>query len=235
MDDHQDQARTDRVPEPAQQVPPHMLVARNTDSSTNENWLAQQDTQGPPSFIQIYPDVISRDICTEIITRFENDPRIRPSWGNKSDKPANRTGSMLDIGYLPDWADLTNYVTAQIEERIHHFSEVFLSFKSVLMTGECYLTPPLLERIVPDQGFDWHSDGSMPKVERRVLALILYLADVPEGGETQFAYQGAGVSPTAGSLVVFPPFWTHLHRGATPKSTTKYNITNFVNLIKPTE
>lgn len=219
-----------RFPGSLQQGTRHTLSARNPDATTSDNWLAREDVESPPSFIQVYSDVLPRDLCAEIIGRFENDPRVRPSWGKDSDQPKNRTGSMLEIGYLPEWEGLTGHVMAAIEERIHHYAEIFLSFKGVLMSDKCYLTPPLMERIVPDQGFDWHSDGSAPGVERRVLANIIYLADVTRGGETQFAYQRSAVAPTAGSLVIFPPFWTHLHRGATPGSEVKYNITNFVNL-----
>jgi hypothetical protein len=42
------------------------------------------------------------------------------------------------------------------------------------------------------------------------------------------------VKPRAGLLLLFPPFWTHLHRGASPVSAVKYNITNFV-VLRPQE
>ena len=40
------------------------------------------------------------------------------------------------------------------------------------------------------------------------------------------------VKPKAGLLLLFPPFWTHLHRGVSPVSAVKYNITNFV-ILRP--
>ena len=66
-----------------------------------------------------------------------------------------------------------------------------------------------------------------PGTERRVLATILYLTDIEDGGATQFAYQNASVQPAAGALVIFPPFWTHLHRGETPRAGIKYKRHQF--------
>ena len=184
----------------------------------------------PPNFIHVYPDVLSRAQCGEIIERFERDPRVRPSWGQYSAEPSNRTGAMLALGDHAEWRDVATLVNAAIEQRIEHYAGVFLALKRVLMSGKCRLTLPLLERIAPGQGFDWHFDGCLPGTERRVLASILYLADVPEGGRTEFAYQGATIQPAAGALVLFPPFWTHLHRGASPEAGLKYNLTNFLTL-----
>ena len=31
-------------------------------------------------------------------------------------------------------------------------------------------------------------------------------------------------------MLIFPPFWTHLHRGAPPVSEVKYNLTNYLVL-----
>lgn len=208
----------------------YLIEPRNVSATTSADWLQSGDKQGPPSFLHVYPDILTREACREIIDRFDADQRARPSWGKNSDCPANRTGAMLAMGELEDWEDVVDEIMPAIEERIHHYAEVFLSFKRVLMSKQCALSRPLLERIVPGQGFDWHIDGSQPGIEKRVLAAIIYLADVVEGGETQFAYQMAEVAPQAGALVLFPPFWTHLHRGTTPKSGHKYNLTNFVVL-----
>jgi hypothetical protein len=207
----------------------YKITARNTSGTTKDNWLAKPQT-APPSFLNIYPDVISAEICKEIITRFNQDSRVKPSNTQGNDTPLDRTGTMLGIGILPEWEEIADTVQQAIEERIHHYAETYLSFKRVLMTDKCELTPLQLERIDPGQRFDWHSDAGTPETNDRVLATLLYLADIPIGGQTQFAFQMSEVQPQAGSLVLFPPYWTHLHRGVTPEQGTKYNITNFVIL-----
>lgn len=207
----------------------HHLRCEELESSPEENWL-QSGAQEPPNFLHVYPDVLTREQCSNIIERFENDSRVKPSGGRNSKNPVNRTGSMLSMGHYNDWEDVVDLVNGEIEKRIQHYARVYLSFHRVLMTNACVLSLPLMERIEPGQSFEWHSDGSQPGSEERVLATILYLADIDKGGETEFAYQMGSIKPRAGSLVIFPPFWTHLHRGATPIEGVKYNLTNFVIL-----
>jgi len=58
---------------------------------------------------------------------------------------------------------------------------------------------------------------------------IWYLNDVAgPGGETEFKHQGISVKPEAGRLLVFPPFWTHEHRGVTLEAGVKYIATTWV-------
>lgn len=76
-------------------------------------------------------------------------------------------------------------------------------------------------------GVLWHVDALGPLTQARLLALILYLNDVEEGGETAFHYQGQEFRPRAGSAILFPTAWTHMHCGRVPRSGNKYVITTF--------
>ena len=51
---------------------------------------------------------------------------------------------------------------------------------------------------------------------------MFYLNDVKEGGETEFYHQNLKVPPTQGSLVIFPAYFTHLHKGHIPITDDKY-------------
>ena len=56
-----------------------------------------------------------------------------------------------------------------------------------------------------------------------------YLNDVPgPGGETEFLYQDVRIRPEQGKLILFPPFWTHEHRGVTLAQGVKYIATTWV-------
>ena len=60
----------------------------------------------------------------------------------------------------------------------------------------------------------------------RALVIMFYLNTVKEGGETEFYHQNLKVSPEKGKVVIFPTYFTHLHRGNIPISEDKY-ICNF--------
>ena len=86
--------------------------------------------------------------------------------------------------------------------------------------------------IEPGQGYGYHIDASVGGTHDRIVSGLFYLRDIVDGGETEFPFQLMHVKPKAGLLLLFPPFWTHLHRGVSPVSAVKYNITNFV-ILRP--
>jgi hypothetical protein len=85
----------------------------------------------------------------------------------------------------------------------------------------------------PNDGYDWHSDGLDPGLRLRFITQVAYLNDVEEGGETEFLWQEQKVSPTRGSIAIFPSGWTHPHRALAPISGPKYVVTSFLRLPGP--
>lgn len=73
----------------------------------------------------------------------------------------------------------------------------------------------------------WHSENSRAD-NNRLLAYIVYLNDVEEGGETEFLYQHKRFKPKQGTVVIWPAGFTHTHRGNPPLSNTKYIMTGWV-------
>ena len=79
----------------------------------------------------------------------------------------------------------------------------------------------------PSQGYhalhcDWSS--STPRTAKRMMVGMLYLNDVYVGGQTEFPNQQLSVQPTQGTVVIWPAYFTHLHRGHPPISNTKYIV-----------
>lgn len=74
----------------------------------------------------------------------------------------------------------------------------------------------------------WHYESDGKGQSSRLLAWILYLNDVEEGGETEFLYTPMRVKPEKGTLIVFPAAFTHTHRGNPPISNEKYIVTGWV-------
>ena len=189
-------------------------------------------SKSPPTFIVSYPAALPKDVCEDIISRFERDSRRHPSRTATRANPLVRSGTMLDIPLYPEWEDVCTLVTRITRQRLDDYVRRYPSLQSLARPENCYITGPALERIDPGQGYGFHIDAGPGGTHDRFLSGLLYLRDVNEGGQTEFPYQWLRVTPTAGMLVLFPPFWTHLHRGMSPVSGTKYNITNFV-VIRP--
>ena len=61
----------------------------------------------------------------------------------------------------------------------------------------------------------------------RVLAWMIYLNDVTDGGETEFPSQDKKFQPRCGDFLIWPAHFTHPHRGMVSKTQVKYIITGW--------
>jgi Rps23 Pro-64 3,4-dihydroxylase Tpa1-like proline 4-hydroxylase len=86
-----------------------------------------------------------------------------------------------------------------------------------------------VQRTSSGEFYEWHIDGGSHEFAQRQLVAIWYLNDVPgPGGATEFRHQDIKIKPEAGKLILFPPFWTHEHRGQTLQAGSKYIATTCV-------
>ena len=65
-------------------------------------------------------------------------------------------------------------------------------------------------------------------VAKRFLVFFLYLND-NEGGLTSFPEYDTMIQPKAGTLLMFPPLWTHKHIGHKPIKKPKYIIGSYLH------
>jgi hypothetical protein len=108
-------------------------------------------------------------------------------------------------------------------------------FLSCCPEGSLFVNPIFnLQRYAPGEGyFSWHCDWTTSDEAtepiRRVLAWILYLNTVPDGG-TEFHWQDHHVEAIKGTLAIFPASLSHLHRGRISQSHTKTIATGWINV-----
>ena len=72
---------------------------------------------------------------------------------------------------------------------------------------------------------DGNCDG---QTEKRMIAWMVYLNDVFDGGYTEFPVQGRKVQPRTGDILFWPAYWTHPHKGIVSKTEKKYIITGWL-------
>jgi hypothetical protein len=78
----------------------------------------------------------------------------------------------------------------------------------------------------------FHIENSGVGNMRRVMSYIVYLNDIDEGGETEFLHQNIRVKPETGKVVIFPAYFTHVHRGNPVLSgQDKYIMTGWLEYV----
>ena len=86
-----------------------------------------------------------------------------------------------------------------------------------------------LQKISPGGGYHiWHIENDGMLMRNRIMAFMVYLNDVKEGGETEFLYQKCRFEPKRNTLLIWPANYTHAHRGNPPLSNDKYILTGWV-------
>tara|TARA_B100000287_G_scaffold304465_1_gene287664 strand:+ start:1159 stop:1626 length:468 start_codon:yes stop_codon:yes gene_type:complete len=86
-----------------------------------------------------------------------------------------------------------------------------------------------LQRYYPNQGYHvlhCENAGRDSKLER-VLAWMIYLNDIEDGGGTSFPQYNRIIKSEEGKCVIWPAYWTHMHKGIVSKTQTKYIATGW--------
>ena len=181
----------------------------------------------PNSFIYLKEGALSGTQCRDMIARFEaaEDEQYEGRIGQmvKKDRAIKKSTDLVVSG-KPHWQDVDRALFRSLGEAILEFREHFPYFK-----GPFKDMGYAIQRTLPGEHYHWHIDGGSHEFAQRQLVAVWYLNDVPgPGGETEFLFQDLKVQPREGSLLLFPPFWTHEHRGVTLEAGVKYIATTWV-------
>ncbi len=75
-------------------------------------------------FVEVYTNALSKDICEDIIARFEADPRTKPSRTHSRSNPDIRTATMLMPGG-PEWRDVVELVDEVIRTHLKDYVQKY--------------------------------------------------------------------------------------------------------------
>jgi len=182
----------------------------------------------PGSFIYEVKNALPADVCNEAIRRFETNAgqqypgRIGQAGASA---PEVKRSTDLRISGRDDWLDVDRTLSQQLVATFNAFALEFPFFGANAFKDLGYN----LQRTLPGEYYHWHVDAGPGIFRERQLVAIWYLNDVPgPGGETEFPLQGFVIRPTQGTLLLFPPFWTHVHRGVTLEQGVKYIATTWI-------
>lgn len=181
----------------------------------------------PHTFIFEKRQALPDFLCRDMIRRFEahQDEQYAGRIGQtvSLDDSIKRSTDLVVSG-KDHWKDVDNNLFRSLSLALKEFREAFPYFK-----GPFKDMGYAIQRTQPGEFYHWHIDGGSHEFSQRQLVAVWYLNDVPgPGGETEFLYQDVKIKPEEGKLLLFPPFWTHEHRGATLQAGVKYIATTWV-------
>ena len=189
-------------------------------------------------FIGVYEDAASNDFCDEVIKFYEDCEKLNKTVprrvnGYHQQHADNDILSAYQIGnsnVLMPWPLIQKFgefVWASYGEYAKEYNTMEGMMRHKLNPDV------MIQKIKPSQGYHgWHCENSGIEYGRRLLAVMLYLNDVEEGGETEFLYQSRRVYPKKGSVILHPASFTHTHRGNPPLSSDKYVMNGWIEFVE---
>ncbi|MGD2171521.1 MAG: 2OG-Fe(II) oxygenase [Gammaproteobacteria bacterium] len=179
------------------------------------------------SFVFEQRGALATDICAEMIRRFEahgaEQYHGRIGQTRDLDQSIKRSTDLVLSG-KPHWQDLDRELFRSLSRALAEFKQKFTFFDGPFKDNGY-----AIQRTDAGEFYHWHIDGGSHEFAMRQLVAIWYLNEPDgDGGETEFKYQQISIRPETGKLLLFPPFWTHLHRGKTLAGGSKYIATTWV-------
>lgn len=181
----------------------------------------------PHSFIFEKNDALPAFLCDDMVSRFEQakEEQYKGRIGQTFEESFSiKKSTDLVVSGKPHWQDVDNNLFRSLGLALREFKETFEYFKGPFKDNGY-----AIQRTTIGEHYHWHIDGGSHDFSQRQLVALWYLNDVAgPGGETEFLFQDVKITPQKGKLVLFPPFWTHEHRGVTLEKGVKYIATTWV-------
>lgn len=177
-------------------------------------------------FVRTYEGSIDAPRCAEWIAHFNAADAARTDNGRGHRQGLDHSG-WTELNVSRDapagWVDALRRQVPEILARYNR--EVGLS---IPVPASTKLADFILKRYRPGgrDRFELHFD-SIYEVSNRYLVLLWYLNDV-DAGETVFPDLEVAISPRAGRLLVFPPYWLFQHAGEPPVGGDKYILSTYL-------
>ncbi len=181
----------------------------------------------PLSFIYELENALPASVCADMVRRFEAavEEQYEGHIGQtiSKDRSVKRSTDLVVSG-KDHWKDVDRRLFDSLARALAELRGIYPFFG-----GSFKDMGYAIQRTLPGEYYHWHIDGGSHSFSHRQLVAIWYLNDVQgPGGETEFRYQQVAIAPRTGKLILFPPFWTHEHRGVTLEKGVKYLATTWV-------
>ena len=175
---------------------------------------------------------VSKEDCTYLIDFFESNPGMQQpgTVGNAPPNDRKKKDTEIVLNFSNDRPSIRSIIPKYLSSLIEEYKKEYPYLNEISLWN---IVPVYkLQRYYPGEGyFILHCENGGPhpdkEMTKRMLAWMIYLNDVKDGGYTEFPTQNKKFQPRRGDMLIWPAYFTHPHRGITSKSQTKYIATGW--------
>ena len=170
--------------------------------------------------IEVYQNVLTSDQCMFVRDRFKENPgRLAPDF-----EPL--------YYQLPLDMNCDPILSGPVKQTIRQYS---FKHSYLLKTPNKWAVDrdANLQHYKPGMAYDGEhmETGYDVFCARRMLAWMIYLNTIKDGGGTRWLQQKVFANATEGMMVVWPAGWTHSHKGIVSNTEHKYIMTGWCSFI----
>ena len=174
------------------------------------------------TFIRSYYNVLDLDFIDYLISYADNKNLYR----KRKSKRVSDSQIPLEAFFKDLSMEVDNRMIMMLSQYFEEFPHL-ISGDSEWVSGAT-----ILQKTNPTEGYhEFHYENGGWDEQKRLLAWMIYLNDVEKGGETEFLYQKMRIKPQKNVALIWPASFTHIHRGLTPISGTKYILTGWFSPV----
>ena len=200
------------------------------------------------NFISIYDNALTLEECKSLIDYFESDDE---SWSirqegrsdvldesenghtgivNKKFKDSQDRSMILEIDGHYQNTFVNNIIIKSLKKYVEEYKKENPEIN--MLSRWCIRPMYNLQKYEPGGGYHvLHCENYNKGLQHTTtLVWMYYLNTVKEGGGTYFSNFDLTVNAVEGRLVLWPPYWTHMHRGVVSKTFEKYIATGWFSL-----
>lgn len=189
-------------------------------------------------FIGVWENIVPKPNCEDVIYKF-NQMRDNcaqnpiDGQGQFSQGIAGRKDYSYNLFHLDEYVSDPENEAERSLPVIHQFIasclDEYIQQYSAISHKKFYSHHSKVQHTPEGGGYHvWHDElGEMVDYADRVLVWMLYLNEDFEGGETEFLFQKRRIKPSTGTVVIWPAYFTHYHKGNLVLKGDKYVITGW--------
>ena len=180
-------------------------------------------------FVKIYHNAVSDTFCDKLIQQYEDNPQQYYHQDRKNEaRNWKMSFSQIHLQEHGIWKNDVAHLMDTYKTYLKQYREDCNITENMWPLNHTYETIRMKRYLPNDKDmFGSHVDVTDYNTARRFLVFFLYL-DNNEAGQTTFERTGFSASCKKGSLLMFPPFWTHPHAGEKPINKPKFIVGSYL-------
>ena len=182
--------------------------------------------------IYVFDDFISDENCDQMIQWFHDNEDLHldgvVNTGSTDEHILDTNSKRCREATVPSENEISQILTDATQRAYQKIVESGVTAPITDLSINGY---SIRKYEVNDGIFETHVDQNAGSNIGRLFAVLIYLNDVDEGGETLFPTWEIGVKPKKGRVLIFPCNYLFPHKGCVPISNPKYMSAMFINFV----